>query len=303
MNILAKVFSTLYNRTLYRLKVKQQLAEIPGLLAYLWKVRKEPELKEISEYVKSNPKAIMPYDFTEKYKEMDVEICRDARSKYVQANVNGNCIYFPESFSIEYVLESIRVGLMEQDDQSPHRYIHSPGEKLSGRYAVLAGASDCMFALRIVRNFERVFLFEADTQWHGPMHETMKVFPDKVEIVPKFIGDKETDTSVTLDSFFRKRYKDVNFIQADIEGNEVKMLSGAEQLLNESKELKLSVCCYHEAYHEAEIGDFLRARGYDIRPANGYMLLWMHYPLQYPYLRRGVLYASRRRNPRSNHSV
>ena len=45
-----------------------------------------------------------------------------------------------------------------------------------------------------------------------------------------------------------------------------------------------------------EIGDFLRARGYSVRPSNGYMLMFMQYPLTYPYLRRVVLYASRRRN-------
>jgi len=257
MAILDKICAALYNRTLYRLRVKKQSEKIPSLLAYLWEVRKEPEIKKISEYVRSHPKSIMPYDFTEKYKILTVEISRDTKSKFIRAKVNGKSIYFPVSFTEEYVLESVRVDLMEQDDQSPHRYIHLPGEKFSGRYAVLAGASDCMFALDVVQNFEKVFLFEADKRWHGPMRETMKEFSDKIKIVPKRIGDNDSEKSVRLDTFFQRRYKDVNFIQADIEGNEVKMLSGARKLFEEAVDLKLSVSCYHQAISLSQAWDNL----------------------------------------------
>ena len=293
MNIQKKIFFALYNRTLFRMKVRLQLAEIPGLLEYLWRVRNDPEIMEILRYVRLEPKSMIPYAFTNKYKVMAIEISRDKKTGFIRARVDDRNIYFPASFSEKYALESVRVGLMEQDEQSPHRYIHSPGEKFSGKYAVLAGASDCMFALKVAPNFEKIFLFEADKRWHEPMLETMREFVDKLEIVPKWIGDTDSVTSISLDSFFSQRYQNVNFIQADIEGDEMKMLFGAQKLIESAEDLKLSLSCYHKAHHEQEIGDFLRARGFFVRPSEGYMLLWMQHRLQYPYLRRGLIYAGK----------
>ncbi|MBW2661265.1 MAG: FkbM family methyltransferase [Deltaproteobacteria bacterium] len=125
------------------------------------------------------------------------------------------------------------------------------------------------------------------------MKETLSNFEDKVEIIPKWVGDKDEKNCITLDKYFEGSYDKVDYIQADIEGAEMKMLWGAEELVKTSSMLKLSVCCYHNSYDEAEIGDFLRARGFAVRPSKGYMLLFMQYPLKYPYVRRGVLYASK----------
>jgi hypothetical protein len=82
-------------------------------------------------------------------------------------------------------------------------------------------------------------------------------------------------------------------VHTHIEGDEFKMLRGAHNTLQRSNNLKLSVCCYHTPGQEKEVSDELIRCGFKTTPSNGFLLLWMQYPLEAPYLRRGVIYAAK----------
>ena len=294
MSLTQPILTKVYNRTLLPLLRKKQIEQLPELISRLQKVRRdEDEFQEILEVVRQEPRSIIPYKFIEKYKRMPIEVFDDSEEGLSYAMVNQQKVYFPSVFDHEEIRYRVRQSLWEQADESPHRYFHQKNTPFAGKYAVVIGASDCLFAMRILPHFEKVFFFEADKKWHRPMKETLSSFEDKVEIISKWVGDKDEKNCITLDKFFEGNYERVDYIQADIEGAEMKMLWGAEELVETSPRLKLSICCYHNAHDEAEIGDFLRARGFAVRPSKGYMLLFMQYPLKYPYVRRGVLYASK----------
>jgi hypothetical protein len=294
MSLIQLIFRKVYNRALLPFLRTNQIKQLPQFISRLVEVRRdENEFREILRVVRQEPRSIIPYKFIERYKRMPIKVFNDSEKCLPYTLVNQHKIYFPLMFDHEEIRWRVRQGLWEQADESPHRYFHQKDTPFEGRYAVLAGASDCIFATRILPHFEKVFLFEPDKRWLRSMEETVSDHGNKVEIIPKWVGDKIDTNHITLDKYFEGNHDKVDYIQADIEGEEMKMLWGTQKLIDASPRLKISICCYHNAHDEAEIGDFLRARGFVVRPSQGYMLLFMQYPLRYPYLRRGVLYASK----------
>jgi len=255
--------------------------------------KNDPEVQEIISFLKSNQIEMIPYAFKKEYDKTELEVKIDTIDDLFVVNVNGNDIYFPKEMSVDYIRDSVRVGLVEQDDRSPHKYLPINSLHIGGDVAVLCGGSDGMYALQIVNLFKKIYLFEANTAWIKPIKKTLKNHLDKIEIVPLFVSDKNSFNKITLDSFFSEKREEVNYIQADIEGEELKMLKGASKLINDSSDLKLALCCYHTDQQEVEILNFLNEHNYKVATSKGYLLMWMQYPLLPPYLRRGVLYATR----------
>ena len=66
-------------------------------------------------------------------------------------------------------------------------------------------------------------------------------------------GEVET---VSLDEFFLKKGKKLNFIKADIEGAEMLMLKGAKETIKTYKPI-LAICLYHKKYDFIEIPKFI----------------------------------------------
>jgi hypothetical protein len=294
LNLVQTIMTKVYNRTLLRLLLKRQLESLPELIRHLIRVQgNEAEYGEILDVVTKEPCSLIPYKFVDDYKNLPIEVDKDERCGLPFAALEGAKVYFPGEFGHKQIRQRVRQSLWEQAPQSPHRYFHDSRKPFSGRYAVLAGASDCIYALKIIPYFDKVFMFEPDRRWHAPMKATLAGFGDKANIVPKRVGAITSGKEVSLDQFFEGEHEKVDYIQADIEGAELALLQGAERLIEKSPRLAVSICCYHHASDEKHLGDFLVARGLTVKPSAGYMLAFMQYPLHYPYLRRGVLYATK----------
>jgi hypothetical protein len=251
------------------------------------------ETKEIISFLKSNPVEMIPYFFRNEYKNREINIRINTKEDLYVVELDGSDIYFPKEMSTEYIIDSVRVALMEQDERSPHKYLPTKNIHLQGEVAVLCGASDGIYALQIINHFKKIYLFEANPSWIKPIKKTLSSYLHKIEIVPYYVSDEDDVNSITLDSFFKDKNETVSYIQADIENAELKMLRGANQLLERSERLTLALCCYHTANQESDLTSFLQEKHYKIQPSNGYLLMWMDFPLKAPYLRRGVLYATR----------
>lgn len=280
-----------YNFLVVRQLRKKQIDKLPELLSNAYKINLDRQFAKISERVRNNPRQIIPYDFVDYYKSLDLPLSRNAAKKEVFVEIKGQNFFFPYTNNDDFIRESVKIGLAEQDNSSPHRYNHHKETKATGNIAVFAGASNCIYALALIEGFNHIYLFEPDESWHEPMSKTVEPWKSKVTIVKKAIGSKSGNGKVRLDDFFKDIYSRINFIQADIEGAELDMLWGAQKLLHKAQNLKLSIACYHNYYDQQLLGDFLQARGYQVRTSPGYMLMFHHYPLKYPYLRRGVIYA------------
>jgi len=254
-----------------------------------------PEVAPIISFLKSNPIQMIPYDYTKEYNESDIDVKYDKVSGYRYVEYNNNAIYFPFKTD-SYVRASVHVAQIEQDWRSPHRYLPTENISIQGDIAVLCGASDGIYTLDIVKYFRKVYLFEANSEWTGPLTYTLRNHLNKVEIIPLYISDHNSAESITLDSFMKDKIGEINYIQADIEGAELRMLKGASQVLKKSKHLDISICCYHSAEQEEELTQFLKEKNFSTITTRGFLLLWMQYPLKAPYLRRGVIYAHKQQH-------
>lgn len=184
--------------------------------------------------------------------------------------------------------EYVQSILLEQDMDSPHKYLYSK-QDIAGRALADIGAAEGFFSLDVIDDVKKVYLFECDAEWVEALKLTFAPWKDKVQIVEKYVGEHDGDESISLDNFFVDL--DLDFIKADIEGFEVSMLLGAKKTLE--KVSKIIVCAYHRQDAEKEIKKILGEYGFNITTSNGYMFFLDDKNQYAPYLRRGLVYADK----------
>ncbi len=181
--------------------------------------------------------------------------------------------------------------------------------KHSGREVFIDGGSfdlrDTGHFINMYPNFEKVYAFEPDCSNYNMMLENKKnLFNDdkRIELINKglwekderlnFAGGKTTashlaedgDITVNLtsiDEFFRHKEERVTFIKMDIEGAELKALSGAKEIIMRDKP-DLAICIYHKKEDIIEIPKYIL----ELNPQ--YELFIRHYSVLSP---ETVLYA------------
>ncbi len=269
-----------------------QRRRLRGLILSLHDKSPDPEIAEVLDYLRRHPKldlplnARPPYDYADGIPEAGIEILHDAAESCPYVMVDGNRIYFPPEFTQDYIRKSVQTAIIEQHANSPHLYL--PPDFLLGPNAniALVGASDGIFALSVRDRVAKGWLFEPNAAWHRPLALTLRPWPSKFEIVPKFMSNRDTDNSVSLDSFMRGR-GELNFLQADVEGAEASVLEGAAGTLRANPSLRVSICTYHNHDDAAVLSRMLKDAGFQTRFSRGYFVMG----LRAPYLRRAVVYG------------
>jgi hypothetical protein len=277
----------------YPLLVKKQREKLSGLIKRYYKTTSDSEILEILSYLETNRVEMIPYEFTKEYNAHNIIVMRDDKSNHPYVTLGGNKVYFPKESDPEEIRQGVIGALIEQHDKSPHRYLTEQFNIDCNDTALFVGASDGIFCLSIIDKLKKVYLFEPDIKWIASLNLTFAPWKEKVEIIQKYVSNTNDSQNVTLDSFLAARNEHINYIQADIEGAEKELLLGAENTLEKSNKLKLSICCYHEQTSLAELSEILRAKGYNLTYSHGYMIMWMQLFCKAPYLRKGVIYASR----------
>jgi len=237
---------------------------------------------------------VFPYNFVEKYRADTVQVFQDGDWRYVM--YQNKRMYFP----LPWTKEGGRVNeegiqayfnqiFLEQDEESPHRYLTEEFTVNEGDIVADIGAAEGVFALSVIEKAKKVYLFECDFHWHEALIKTFSPWADKVEIIGKYIGDRTDGTQVSIDDFFAD--KRVDFIKADIEGAEVDLLRGASRTLTLQRPLKMLLCAYHRKDDAETIEGILKANGFRTEWTKGYMLFIWDEQLAAPYMRRGVIRA------------
>ncbi len=231
---------------------------------------------------------VPPYDWTGDYAPERIPVERDAGNGLLYVKVKEYKVFFPRSFSPAEVQRAVSLGQMEQDERSPHCYIGKGFTVDEGDVAVFIGASDGLFCLSLVERISQAYLFEPNSDWHEPLHATFAHWGSKVEIVPLAVDSKDGEGRTRLDAFFRERPLP-NYIQVDVDGVEQEVLEGANSLLRDAGKLRLSICTYHKRLDFQKFECLLGGLGYRVHHSPGFFLIGV----RMPYLRRGILYASR----------
>ena len=261
-----------------QLKVAKSLAQAKG----------NAEKQRILAWLKKNEIQPFPYDFPKKYKKSDVRVLYDEQAKCYYGFWHGKKVYVKKTMNKREAQGYLCGIAMEQDEASPHLYRYEKAN-IAGKVIADVGAAEGFFSLDVIDDAKKVYLFECDPEWIDALKLTFAPWRAKVEIVEKYVDQTETDTSVTIDSFFAGR--EIDILKADIEGYEVPMLRGATKSLPRIS--NLIVCAYHKQRAEQEIRNILSPFSFKISTSSGYMFFMADEEQFEPYVRRGLIYATK----------
>lgn len=251
----------------------------------------EKEIREI--LTKSKKLSVMPYKFAEKYKEENISIKYDAEKDLFYTEIfDSKKLFFKRKMTKAYCKEYINHLICEQDPESPHCYLSTTFNVSNESIVVDAGTAEGYFVLSVIDKIKKAYLFEPDPEWLECLYHTYAPWKDKIEIIPKFISDNNTDASITFDEFFRDKEKPT-FIKVDIEGFEKKLLDGGASLLETSPNLQMAICTYHNHDDYIDFSEILTKNSFCVNHSPRYMLLFYQNDLKEPYLRRGVIRAEK----------
>ena len=202
-------------------------------------------------------------------------------------------MYLKKQWDKPFCRDYIRCLLMEQDIHSPHFYFtDTVMETLKNGGTMLdMGVAEGNFTLEFIDDADRVYMFEPDSDWHGPLKKTFEEYWDKIVLCSKFVSDKSSDSSVSVDEFFGDNIPtDIKLIKMDIEGYEPNALNGMKKTLEKNPDAVLLICVYHKQYAEDEIRNVLSQCGkYSIKVRDGYMFFSEDPELAFPYIRHGII--------------
>lgn len=246
---------------------------IKEMIINRYKNSDDNEIKNILEYLKENDLDIFNYEFKNQYKKLKINVEFDEKCGLFFVYHQNKKMYFARKYDTkDKVKEYYRSLLVEQDVNSPHRYLTHQFDVEEGDVVIDVGVAEGNFSLEIIEKASKVYLIETDDEWIEAIKETFKEYQEKVVIIKKFITSMSVGKYMTLDSLINEP---INFIKMDIEGNEWDALLGAERIFEISNSLKCAICIYHHNFDEILVKDVMDRYGVSCSTTKGYM--W--YPL------------------------
>lgn len=249
------------------------------------------EIKEVIRYLKDHPLSHFNYPFVEKYKVKEIFIGREKKLYYTFHH--GKKLFFSKDYDTEQKARQYYLSLMiEQDIDSPHRYLTETFQVSDGAVVIDAGAAEGIFSLNIIDKIKKIYMFEPEKNWVDALKYTFEKYMDKIVIINKSVSNYINEKTTTLD--YSVKEKKVDFIKMDIEGEEYYALQGASELLRKSPYVKCDICTYHQEFAYEAIKSMMESYGFHIIHSKGYMWYSEHFNMMRPpVLRRGLIYAEK----------
>lgn len=252
------------------------------------------EILEIIDYFMKYKFSIFPYSFSRKYHVMDIGVFYDKTNKTHYVLHENKRLYYPDDWESENIRTHYNGLCIEQDKDSPHRYETDEFTVKSGDIIVDVGVAEGIWALSYAEKAGKIYLFECDKKWIKALRKTFEPWKEKVVIVDKYVSDTSDKKNISLDDFFNKER--IDFIKADIEGMEIKLLEGSKEILARNSNLTLLLCAYHSANDATEIKKYLELNNFYTEYSKRYMLIINDEVLEKPYskyIRRGLVRAKK----------
>jgi hypothetical protein len=251
----------------------------------------DQERRDVVDYVRNHGVKIFPYHFTENYKQEDIQVFHDQEHGMHYVLQGGKRLYFKKKWSVKRIQKSFHDLTLEQDEMSPHRYLSTSFNLDENDVLADFGAAEGNFTLSVIERIKKAYLFECDPEWIEALQMTFKPWKDKVEIVPKFVSDKNDDKHCSGDVFFKD--KPLSFMKIDVDGGERSLLKGFEHTIGMANPMKIALCTYHQHDDELEFSNWLKSKQYNVKPSSGYMIFHYDKKLKAPYIRRALIRATK----------
>jgi hypothetical protein len=248
----------------------------------------EQDILEIIEFFKKNLFEVYPYTFIKKGYDLNIDVFYDEISDMNYVFHRNKRMYFPKKRN---ALEYYRGLCLEQDEASPHRYETKNFTVKNGDVIVDIGAAEGIWALTYADIAKKIYLFECNPDWIQALQKTFEPWKEKTVIVNKYVSNASGENYIALDDYFQNEA--INFIKADIEGMETKLLEGATKILTREKDIKLLLCAYHKKNDAEELKMHLDELGFITEYSKRYMLFIYDKNLEEPYIRHGLIRAAK----------
>lgn len=249
----------------------------------------DEERKEVVNFVRNHGVQIFPYHFTKNYHQDAIEVYQDDSCGLKYVLQDGKRLYFKRKWSTKRIQKSFHDLTLEQDEMSPHRYLSVNFNLDENDVLADFGAAEGNFTLSVIERINKAYLFEYDSEWIEALQMTFRPWKDKVEIVPKFVSDKNDDKHCSGDVFFKD--KPISFLKIDVDGGERSLLKGFEHTIETAKPMKIALCTYHQHDDEREFTSWLNSKNYNVEPSGGYMIFHYDKKLKAPFIRRALIRA------------
>jgi hypothetical protein len=246
------------------------------------------EQKEVQRYLENDEVRIFPYPFHHNYSPERIEVFqdRDKGMRYVMQD--GKRLYFKKRWRTNRIKRAYSDLLREQDINSPHRYLSDSFVVDKNDIIADIGAAEGNFSLAVIEKAKKIFLFEYDDEWIEALRATFAPWEEKVEIINKYVSNKNDDSHIRFDTFFENN-RGVNFLKIDVEGTESTVMESCKIVFNGGESFKVALCTYHKDDDEKEFTLMLKKFGFNVKPSAGYMINYYDKKLKAPYLRRGLI--------------
>ena len=260
------------------------------ILGYLKSSNLNEEQQEVFEYLKDNPLDTFPYEFIKNYNHNDIIIEKDEDKNLLYTYWEGKKLFYKNGQRIEKARKYFNGLLLEQDLKSPHRYLEGDFDIHPNDVLVDVGAAEGNFSLSVIEKVKHVYLFEVEKEWIAALEATFEPWKNKVTIVQKYVSDTDSESTVTLDTYFGVNGV-VNFIKADVEGAEGEVIRGASNLIQNQKNLRVAVCTYHRQEDAEVLDSQLKTNGFTNSFSDKYMIFYYGKinVVKPPYLRKAIL--------------
>jgi hypothetical protein len=237
-----------------------------------------------------NKLGVFPYSFPAGYNRNEIQVFKDVKLNMHYVFYEGKRLYFKRKSSVRGIKRNYNYLRIEQDINSPHRYLTDDFTIGSNDILVDVGAAEGNLALAVIEKVKKVYLFETDENWIEALKATFAPWKEKVEIVNKFVSNQNDSKHVSLAQFFKDK-EVFTFLKIDAEGSDEDVLNGCSNMLSSDVPLKLAVCCYHKPNDEHKFKNYLSKRGFEVSFSEGYMIFDEPATFAPPYLRKGILRA------------
>ena len=257
-----------------------------------YKSSKEKEIQDLIKNIRKNGLKIISNKLTRDYNQDEIKVGYDEKTKMKFVDFDNNKkIYFKKNWSKSRIQKAFNQLLIEQDENSPHRYLTEDFDVDKNTVVADIGCAEANFSLDIVDRVKHIYLFETNNVWDQPLKSTFQKFKNKVTIVNKKFSNKDTSNTVNGVKFLND--KGVNFIKIDVDGYEDEVMTNIEEMIKKTNNMKIALCTYHAQDDYNKYSKKLRSLGFEITHSKGYMIFYWDKNLKYPYLRRGLIRAKK----------
>lgn len=243
---------------------------------------------------------MFPYNQIREISNITVGVDKHYHLPYVLHN--GKKLFFPEFWNIKEVSEKYRYYIERENllggkytSKAPHQYQTESFKIECNDIFLDIGCAEGLVALDCIENVSKAYLFEADPIWEKPLKATFAPYKDKVQIIHKWVGNKDDSMSVTLNSSVTEDSKEHFFVKMDIEGAEELVIKGNSEFFK-TRKIKAACCTYHKYEHFDCLKNVFESWGYSISSSDGYMLCFMDNVFLPPYFRKGIIRVSNIKN-------